>query len=94
MPGPLKGSRTDTDDNIATNTPFQVQVPKASGAGGQKQPKPYSEPIKAIDASYANIIQRVTGHVDWFVDALTQIGWSAMLIAFQCADQLERGIIG
>ena len=50
-----------------------------------RQAAPHSQPIRALDESYARMIGTMTGRVDWFMEALTRVGWSSMLIAFQSA---------
>jgi hypothetical protein len=65
--------------------PIQFQPLKASGTGEQKQQKIYEQPMRVLEDSYSQLTKHVTVRVDWFVEALTKISWSAMLIAFQTA---------
>ena len=86
MPGPLKG-----DDNVQPFTPpkipvpAQFQAPRAGGFGESKQQRIHEQPLRILDASYSQLTRHVTAQVDWFVEALTKIGWSAMMISFQTA---------
>jgi len=64
-----------------------VQLPGGRKAGGDDSGKKiYEQPLRVLDDSYAKLVGHLTQQVDWFVEALSRIGWSSMLIAFQTAN--------
>ena len=65
--------------------PATFAMPKSGGSGDQKPQKIYEQPMRVLDDSYSQLTKHLTERIDWFVEALTKIGWSAMMISFQTA---------
>ena len=56
---------------------------KSGDDGGKKI---HEQPLRVLDDSYSKLVGHLTQQVDWFIEALTRVGWSSMLIAFQTAN--------
>jgi len=69
----------DVDLSKYSSTPYIESEGKAR-VGGRLST---SETLRMLDESYANALRPIKEGVGWFMDAITSIGFNAMLIALQ-----------
>jgi len=66
---------------IVDSPPSTNEPQKKAGAGGAG----FSEILKAINQDYAETIRMLGSKTHWFQEALLEIGWISMVMAFQYA---------
>jgi predicted transcriptional regulator len=72
-------------------TPAPDPPPRRQGEAREEGPRPrgtsagFTEVLRALGSEYAEIVKRVAEKADWFIDAVTDIGFYAVLAAFQFA---------
>jgi AcrR family transcriptional regulator len=66
---------------IVDSPPSNDEPPKKAGAGGAG----INEILRAINQDYAETIRMLGSKTHWFQEALLEIGWISMVMAFQYA---------